>query len=148
MTRKLQNSREELLSRMEASSGTRRPRVLINQHNATRRRNVFSDEKHTVDQVLHFEIYNAEHPDVISGKRKPDEPLVVRLKDEINTIGLTRRDLYSFIGAGDGTLFENENQAYNLEYGLRKRATISLECAERWLTIIGKELVIEFRDIA
>ena len=146
--KKLQNSREELLSRMEASSGTRRPRVLINQQNSSRRRTAFSDEKHTVDQVLHFEVYNAEHADVIAGRRKPDEPLVVRLKNEINEIALTRRDLYSFIGTGEGTLFENENQAYNLEYGLRKRATISLECAERWLTILGKELVIDFRDIA
>ena len=137
------NKREELLKRMEESNGSRKPLVSINQR-STRRRTVSSSDKYTIDQSLQFEIYDAEHPLVISGKRKPDDILVCRLKAEINSMNITRRDLYSFIGNVEGALFENENQAYNLEYGLRMRATISMECAERWLTIIGKRMQIEF----
>ena len=111
------------------------------------RRTSCDGDKHTVDQVMQFEIYGADHPDVRSGKQAPDDMLVALLKEEINSAGICRRDLYAFVGTGPGMLFENENQAYNLEYGLRGRSTISLECAKRWLTVLGKELVIEFRPI-
>ena len=140
--------RQERLARMEQSSNARRvPRVTLGQKDANAKRVPFKGEKHTADQMIHFEAYTSSHPDVISGKRKPDDKFVLLIKNEVNNANLSRRDLYAFIGTGEGALFENENQAYNLEYGLRKRSTISLECAERWLAIIGKEMVITFQDV-
>jgi hypothetical protein len=141
-------SREDKLGRMAESSGTRRaPKVQI--HRSTSgprqgRRTSPDDDKHTADQVLVFEIFDGLHADVRSAERKPDEELVVLLKKEINQSGMTRRDLYAFIGDGPGMLFDSENQAYNLEYGLRKRPTITMECARRWLAIIGKKMVVSF----
>lgn len=148
-------NRAALLDRVEQSNGAGRrqskPKVQI--HRSTEgsrggRRLSADGDKHTVDQVMQFEIYTPDHPDVRAGKRAPDDMLVVLLKGEINSAGICRRDLYAFVGTGPSMLFENENQAYNLEYGLRGRSTISLECAKRWLTVLGKELIIEFRPIA
>jgi hypothetical protein len=145
-------SRESMLARMEETNGTRRtrtPKVEINRSakgatKGARRAAAGADDKKTVDQVMYFEPVGPDHPEVLSGSRDPDDMLVALLKEEINSVGLTRRDLYAFVGSGDGMLFENENQAYNLEYGLRKRATISLDCANRWLAIVGKQLNIAF----
>ena len=145
-------SRESMLNRMEQAADARRtrtPKVEINRSakgaaKGSRRATAAADEKKTVDQVMYFEPVGADHPDVISGARDPDDMLVSMLKQEINSVGLSRRDLYAFVGTGEGMLFENENQAYNLEYGLRKRPTISLDCAARWLAVIGKRLVIGF----
>ena len=107
-----------------------------------------SEREHSVDDVMHFEIFDAVHDEVRAGSRRTDDQLVACLKDEINSAQITRRDLYAFIGdAESGGLFENANQAYNLEYGLRSRATISLDCAARWLAVLGKELIFEFRPI-
>ncbi len=149
-------NREALLARMEESNGTKRartPKVKLNrsaQGNTSRgpgRAAQGADDKRTVDQVMVFEVIGPDHPDVITGVREPDDMLVALLKDEINLVGLSRRDLYAFVGEGEGMLFENENQAYNLEYGLRKRATISLDCADRWLAVVGKRLSISFLPI-
>ena len=146
-------SREAMLARMETSSGARRePKVRLGISNGgtprgSRRAQPGADDKRTVDQVMQFEVVGTDHPEEVSGERAPDDMLVAMLKQEINAVGLTRRDLYAFVGEGEGMLFENENQAYNLEYGLRKRATISLDCASRWLAIVGKQLIIEFRPI-
>ena len=145
-------SREVTLARMEEASGTRRvraPKVEINRSakgasKGARRAPAGGDDKKTVDQVMYFEPVGPDHPEVLSGSRDPDDMLVALLKEEINSVGLTRRDLYAFVGTGEGMLFENENQAYNLEYGLRKRATISLDCANRWLAVVGKQLSITF----
>jgi hypothetical protein len=147
-------NREALFSKMERSSGTKRePKVRLGvssggtRTGGARRHHQSLDDKKTVDQVMQFEVVGTDHPDVVSGSRPPDDVLVVMLKNEINTVGLTRRDLYAFVGEGEGMLFENENQAYNLEYGLRKRPTISLDCAARWLAVVGKRLVIDFQPI-
>ena len=147
-------SREALFSKMERSSGVKRePKVRLGvssggpRAGATRRHHQTADDKKTVDQVMQFEVVGTDHPEVVSGDRPPDDVLVVMLKEQINTVGLTRRDLYAFVGEGEGMLFENENQAYNLEYGLRKRPTISLDCAARWLAVIGKRLVIGFEPV-
>lgn len=147
-------SREAMLSKMEKASGVRRePKVRLGisasapRGASGRRHRPSADDKRTVDQVMHFEIVGTDHPDVVSGSRLPDDFLVVMLKQEINAVGLSRRDLYAFVGEGEGALFENENQAYNLEYGLRKRPTISLDCAARWLAVVGKRLSIEFLPI-
>ena len=144
-------SREALFSKMERSSGTKRePKVRLGissggaRSGGTRRHHQALDDKKTVDQVMQFEVVGTDHPDVVSGARPPDDVLVAMLKNEINSVGLTRRDLHAFVGDGEGMLFENENQAYNLEYGLRKRPTISLDCAARWLAVVGKQLVIDF----
>lgn len=143
-------SREELLGRMEQTAGTTRrtPKVQIgrtqNKGNAARR-SAPTNGKFTADQLLHFDIYGEDHPEVLQGKQKADDYLVQQLKREINTAGISRKDLYAFIGDGEGMLFKNANQAYNLEYGLRGRATITMECARRWLTIIGKEVITVFQ---
>lgn len=142
--------REELLNRAEQANSTAQgTRVRIHRSEGERRRRprLSDSEKRTVDQMMVFEIYSPSHPDVLSGKRAPDDMLVTMLKEEIARVGISRRDLYSYIGNEPGCLFENENQAYNLEYGLRQRSTISLECAKRWLTVLGRELVIEFRPL-
>lgn len=104
------------------------------------------ETKYTLDQAFVFEVYRENHPDVLTGERSADSELVRQLKEEINASGIARRDLYAFIGTGPDALFENENQAYNLEYGLRKRATITLSSARRWLTVLGKEIHIVFQD--
>jgi len=104
-------------------------------------------EKYLADELLNYELRDETHPDVVSGVRKQDDPLVLLLKDKLNTSGLTRRDLYQFIGDGPGSLFENKNQVYNLEYGLRERPTITTSCAQRWLATMGLELDIVFQPI-
>jgi len=124
------------INRSKNKTKTRRPRS----HNLI--------DKHTADQMMSFEIYGIDHPNVRSGKRSPDGELVTMLKNEINTSNISRRDLYSFIGNGPNALFDSENQVYNLEYGLRQRATITLDCTRRWLALLGKELVIEFRPMS
>ena len=73
--------------------------------------------------------------------------MVVRLKVAMNASGFARRDLYTFIGAGQGALFVNKNQVYNLEYGLRERSTITLDCAVKWLAILGLELELVFQPL-
>ena len=145
-------SREDLLARMEraGSQPRRQPRVQIHrsQNVQPRARSTAQagEDKRTVDQPLQFEIYTASHPDVLADKRQVDDALVQQLKAEINASGISRRDLYAFIGPEDrGGLFKNENQAYNLEYGLRGRPTITLECVGRWLAVLGKELVTVFQ---
>jgi hypothetical protein len=153
MSSKISTNRQQLLERMERTSGARRePKVRLGVSNggartSTRRHHQRDDDKRTVDQVMQFEIVGTDHPEVLSGQRPPDDVLVTMLKQEINSVGLSRRDLYAFVGEGEGMLFENENQAYNLEYGLRKRPTISLDCASRWLAVIGKEMQIAFVPI-
>ena len=147
---KAAGSREALLSKMERASGVKKePKVRLgissgSSRGQARRHHQSPDDKRTVDQVMQFEIVGTDHPEVVNGSRPPDDFLVVMLKQEINEVGLSRRDLYAFVGEGEGMLFENENQAYNLEYGLRKRPTISLDCAARWLAVVGKRLSIEF----
>jgi hypothetical protein len=106
-----------------------------------------SIDKHMVNQVMFFKIYRNDHQLVKNQKRLADDPLVIKLKEEINAMKIARKDLYSYIGEGSDSLFKNENQVYNLEYGLRKRSTISLDSARKWLVILGKEMVIEFVDI-
>lgn len=145
-------SREELLNRIEQASGSGRRQPKVQIHRSTGgsrggRRMTAEDDKHTVDQVMRFEIYTRDHPEVRAGRQAQDDMLVALLKREINSAAICRRDLYTYIGNGPGALFDGENQAYNLEYGLRKRSTISLECAKRWLAVLGKELVIEFRPL-
>jgi hypothetical protein len=139
------------LGKMEQmGTRTRSPKAIINRSKKAARavpRRTADDEKHTVDAVLQFEIYDETHPDVLAGRRpRPDDPLVIQIKGEINKAGITRRDLYAFINSAEDALFENANQAYNLEYGLRKRPTISLSCAARWLAVLGKEIVISFQN--
>ena len=148
-------NRAALLDRVEQSngSGRRQPKPKVQIHRSTDgsrggRRLSADGDKYTVDQVMHFEIYTPDHPDVRAGKQSPDDMLVVLLKGEINAAGICRRDLYAFVGTGPGMLFENKNQAYNLEYGMRGRSRISPECAKRWLTVLGKELIIEFRPVS
>ena len=145
-------SRDDLLARMEqaGSQPRRQPRVQIHrtQNVQPRARGAArnGDDKRTVDQPLQFEIYTANHPDVLADKRQVDDALVQQLKAEINASGISRRDLYAFIGPEDrGGLFKNENQAYNLEYGLRGRPTITMECVGRWLAVLGKKLVTVFQ---
>lgn len=140
---------EKTLARMESSS--RKPRVRLGATGGRstvrpKPRRTSSGSQQRSDQVLEFEIYGEDHPNVISGDRKPDDMLVAQIKREINASGITRADLYSFVGDGEGCLFKNENQAYNLEYGLRQRPSISLECARRWLAIFGKDMVIVFQN--
>ena len=144
----------ELLDRVEQAGAARRqlrPKVQLHRSTTTAsrsgRRAPVGGEKHTVDQVMFFEQYSADHPAVRAGQRTADDLMVLLLKGEINAAGICRRDLYSFIGNGPGMLFENKNQAYNLEYGLRERAMISTECIQRWLSIIGKELVVTFQPV-
>jgi hypothetical protein len=105
------------------------------------------EEKHQVGQVFQFEIFQEDHPKVIAGQRRPDDPLVVQLKQHINSAAITRRDLYLFIGDGPEALFSNENQAYNLEYGLRHRPTITLDCVRRWLAVLGETMGTYFQSI-
>lgn len=143
-----------LLERMERRNGKRRPKVDINRtaraaRATTRnaRHAATADAKHTVDQVMEFPIIGADDPAVMRGDREPDNMLVAALKAEINRARLTRRDMYAFIGTEEGMLFADENSAYNLEYGLRCRATISIDSANRWLNIVGKRLVISFEDL-
>ena len=152
MTTPTNVSRDDLLARMErAGTQTRRqPRVQIhrtqNSKPRTRSASQAGEDKRTVDQPLLFDIYGPSHPDVLADKRQTDDALVQQLKAEINASGITRRDLYAFIGPEEkGGLFKNENQAYNLEYGLRCRPTITLECVGRWLAVLGKELVTVFQ---
>ena len=142
-------NRAALLDRVEQSngSGRRQPKPKVQIHRSTGgsrggRRLSADGDKHTVDQVMQFEIYTPDHPDVRAGKRAPDDMLVVLLKGEINSAGICRRDLYAFVGTGPSMLFENENQAYNLEYGLRKRATITMDSVHKWMSIIGKEFMM------
>ena len=151
-------SPEELLNRIEGSRPARRsssarsggtsPRVQINRStrgtaaNGSRpaRRVLSNGEKHSADSVMNYEIYTAQHPDVQDGKRPADELLVELVKREVNAAQIRRRDLYDFVGSDATALFTNENQAYNLDYGLRQRASITLECANRWLAVLGKRL--------
>ena len=147
-------SREALLARMEQAGGAgrRKPLVQINRSAGTpgraRAARVAGDEKRTVDASLYFEIFGLDHPQVIADKRKPDDEIVRQLKTEINAAGINRRHLYQFIGPAErGGLFENENQAYNLEYGLRQRPTITMECLDRWLQVLGKRKVVVFENI-
>jgi hypothetical protein len=112
-------------------------------------RRAMPEEKQGADQPIAYEIYGRDHPDVISGSRKSptgstlgaDDPFVIQLKVRINAAGITRREICTtFVGFGPNHLFENDNQAYNLEYGLRWRPTITLSCARRWLAILGDQL--------
>ena len=108
----------------------------------TRRHLQHNEDKHTADQIIQFEHVGLDHPEVLRGERAPDDAIVTLLKQEINDAGISRRDLYGFIGEGEGKLFVNENQAYNLEYGLRKRATITMDSVHKWMSIIGKEFMM------
>jgi hypothetical protein len=134
-----------LFDRMElAASKPRRPKVQINrsQGGSRARGAAGGEDKWTVDQPMQFEIFGEDHPEVLADKRKADDVLVQQLKREVNSAGICRRNLYDFIGSEDeGGLFENENQAYNLEYGLRQRPTITMECVRRWLTILDRQIV-------
>ena len=148
-----EDQRRQRLQRMEQSTSQRKKRrrgvqlgVSAKAGRTASPRKSTEETKYTLDQVFVFEVYRENHPDVLTGERAADSELVRQLKEEINASGIARRDLYAFIGTGPDALFENENQAYNLEYGLRKRATISLSSARRWLTVLGKEMHIVFQD--
>ena len=146
--------KNDKLNRIEEAArnirDNRNPRVQLRRFASTNRQprssSVQSEEKRSADQVMYFEIITADHESVRNGSRQPDDLLVQLLKTAVNEAEITRRYLYQFVGEGEGMLFQNVNQVYNLDYGLRHRSMITIECAQRWLTMIGKELVINFVD--
>jgi hypothetical protein len=99
------------------------------------------------DTPFNFEIRGPNHPDVLAGKYQVDDRLVVRLKELLNASGLCRRDLFLFVGDGPNALFADRNAAYNLDYGLRYRGTITFDCADRWLHVLGLELQLVYQPL-
>jgi hypothetical protein len=103
-------------------------------------------EKKKVDDQLVYEPMGPGHPHVISGKRqRPDDFLVRQIKKKISGAGMTRRDLYSFVGDGPGALFRDNNAAWNLEYGLRDRPTITIESMRRWMIVMNSRMGVFFQ---
>jgi hypothetical protein len=104
-------------------------------------------EKQGIDDPLVYEPIGPDHHSVISGRRqRPDDFLVAQIKKKITASGLTRRDLYAFVGSGPESLFKDNNAAYNLEYGLRDRPTITMECARRWMSVMGSRMGVFFQS--
>jgi hypothetical protein len=145
-------TREDRLGAMESTAAARRagaPLVRINRSQQQRRptsRASRDAEKWRVDDIYAFDIRAADHLEVISGKFQADDFLVRQLKQRVNLAQICRQDLYAFIGAGPEALFTGRNAAYNLEYGLRYRPTITLECARRWLAVLGETLGVYFQS--
>jgi hypothetical protein len=136
-----QRNTQALFSKLESKRSTKKSNIRINRKAV---RNV-GGQKRTSDQELFYEIFDSSHDDVISGSKTPDNRLVQLIKNEINESHITREDLHQFIGE-DG-YFKDKNQVYNLDYGLKTRSSISFDCAEKWLALLGKELVLEVKNI-
>lgn len=104
-----------------------------------------SSPKISADAPLCYPIVTASHPDVVQDLRDPDDRMVVLIKNAINESEITRRQMESAV-LPDGTVM-TPTVAYNCEYGLRKRGTITLAGADRWAGLLGKRIVVTLEDI-
>jgi len=145
------NAGRASLSRVEAGAAAtaaraRKSPLRIHRQERQGGRRPMPEDKVGLEDPFVYEIVGPDHPLVVSGQRLADDEMVILIKQAINAAGVTRRDMQEYVGSDEGALFENKNQAYNLEYGLRERGTITYECAYRWSIILNKRLVIRLED--
>ncbi len=149
------SSSDTVLSRIEDAARGRQqaaPRAIQirrSERDGRRRGGGGPKPKRGIDDPFVYTIYTETHPDVISGRRAAgaDDEMVRQLKARINASEITRRYLYQFVGEGPGFLFRDNNSAYNLEYGLGERPTITLQCLRRWLAVFGEQVVVCFQNV-
>lgn len=87
---------------------------------STKLRNIRKTKQRNDDDVLKYEI------------TPEDNSLVQLLKEYINSIELHTSDVYSY--------FENDGDAWNLIYGLRKRSSITWDYFLNWMNVLNCEI--------
>jgi hypothetical protein len=100
----------------------------------------------SADSILQYQIYDENHPLVQSGECRPDNALTVAVKQLVNSKKITRTQIEKHVG--EGKLFSDSNEAYNLEYGLRlKNRNTNFEYAQKWAIICGlPKITISFSE--
>ena len=98
------------------------------------------------DDPFNYIVYYEDHPLVEKGEVKRDDDLVVLVKEMVNTSRITRSYLIkNFVGKGN--LLSDKGVAYNLEYGLRNRKSITWDTAQIWARICGKKITLGLEEL-
>jgi len=73
-----------------------------------------------------------------------DDEIVRLLKELANRKRISREMLARMVGSNG--MFKNGNDAYNLEYGLRTKHSMSWKSIQKWCDVLNVDMHVEFRE--